>query len=130
MSHLLTARMNGNPKALFITSNPLITRELTAFLSRSVPHLSSAQLDAFPTPQQLTATIREQSPNLCFLDFARDPEQVLGLIPELLRLDARLVIVAVLPSSNPSLVLRCLRQGASEFLLTPFIADQVEAALH
>jgi pilus assembly protein CpaE len=121
--------MNGNWKALFITSNPLITRELTALLNRSLPHLSCTRLEGFPTPQELTATMRAQSPNLCFLDFARDPEQMLGLIPELLRLDGRLVIVAVLPSSDPSQVLRCLRQGASEFLLTPFTADQVGAAL-
>src|SRR6266699_7285309 len=99
MSHL-TARGNGNWTALFITSNPLIIRELTTFLSRSLPHLSSSHLEAFPTPQQLTAAMRAQSPNLCFLDFARDPEQMLGLVPELLRLDARLVIVALLPSSD------------------------------
>src|SRR5207253_7302712 len=45
------------------------------------------------------------------------------------RLDPGLIIIAVLPGSDPALVLRCLRQGASEFLLTPFTADQIEAAL-
>ncbi len=129
MSNPANARVNSHWKALFVSSNPLMMRELTALLNRSLPQLSCSQLESAPTPQQLTTTIRVESPNLCFLDFARDPEKMLGLIPELLRLDRRLVIVALLPGSDPSLVLRCLRQGASEFLLTPFTADQVEAAL-
>ena len=36
----------------------------------------------------------------------------------------------VLSSNDPELVLRCLRQGASDFLIPPFTSEQVEAALH
>ena len=51
------------------------------------------------------------------------------LIPDLLRLDPKLPIVVVLNSNDPELVLRCLRHGASDFLIQPFTSDQVEAAL-
>jgi pilus assembly protein CpaE len=53
----------------------------------------------------------------------------LALIPDLLRLDAKLPIIVVLASNDPELVLRCLRQGASDFLIPPFTSEQVEGAL-
>ncbi len=51
------------------------------------------------------------------------------MIPDLLRIDAKLPIIVVLSSNDPELVLRCLRQGASDFLIQPFTSEQVEAAL-
>ena len=53
----------------------------------------------------------------------------MALIPDLLRIDAKLPIIVVLPSNDPELVLRCLRQGASDFLIPPFTSEQVEGAL-
>jgi pilus assembly protein CpaE len=47
----------------------------------------------------------------------------------LLRLDPKLPIIVVLANNNPELVLRCLRQGASDFLIPPFTSEQVEGAL-
>ncbi len=47
----------------------------------------------------------------------------------MLRTDAKLPIIAVLSANDPELVLRCLRQGASDFLIPPFTSEQVEAAL-
>jgi pilus assembly protein CpaE len=39
------------------------------------------------------------------------------------------VVVALLTGNDPDLILRCLRQGAGEFLIRPFTPDQLEAAL-
>lgn len=129
MSKPVNARTKDQCKALFITSNAVMVRELTALLNRSLPELLCSQLPSAPSLEQLTAAVRVEMPNLCFLDFAKNPEGMLALIPEILRLDRRAAITAVLPGNDPSLVLRCLRQGASEFLVTPFTADQVEASL-
>jgi pilus assembly protein CpaE len=38
-------------------------------------------------------------------------------------------VLALLSGNDPDLILRCLRTGALDFLLQPFTADQVEAAL-
>jgi pilus assembly protein CpaE len=40
-----------------------------------------------------------------------------------------LPVLALLPGNDPDLILQCLRQGASEFLIRPFTADQLRAAL-
>lgn len=129
MPHPAKPRVTGHWKALFISSNVPMVRELTALLNRCLTHLSCSHLEFGPAPEQLAITIRAESPNLCFLDLSSDAETRLDLIAELLRLESRLVIVALLPASDPSLALRCLRQGASEFLITPFTVDQVETAL-
>jgi len=70
-----------------------------------------------------------QKPSFCLVEVSDPPEQSLALIPELLRADAKLPIVAVLGKTDPALGLRCLRQGASDFLIQPFTSDQVEATL-
>ena len=61
-------------------------------------------------------------------DLGEPPEAGLALIPDLLRIDAKLPIIVVLSSNDPELVLRCLRQGASDFLIQPFTSEQVEAS--
>jgi pilus assembly protein CpaE len=38
-------------------------------------------------------------------------------------------MVALLPGNNPDLILRCLRQGAADFLIRPFTTDQIDAAV-
>ena len=38
-------------------------------------------------------------------------------------------VFALLRSNDPDLILRCLREGASEFLIQPFAAEQLNAAL-
>lgn len=69
------------------------------------------------------------APNLCFLDVNSDRDRALRLITELLDADPSLNIVAMLGSDEPDFILRCLRQGAADFLLQPFHADQLETAL-
>ncbi|HTC86887.1 MAG TPA: AAA family ATPase [Bryobacteraceae bacterium] len=78
---------------------------------------------------QLAEVLTSESPNLCLLEIGEPREPGLALIPDLLRLDAKLPIIVVLPSNDPELVLRSLRQGASDFLIPPFTSEQVEGAL-
>jgi pilus assembly protein CpaE len=40
-----------------------------------------------------------------------------------------LPVLALLRSNDPDLILQCLREGASEFLIQPFTAEQLNAAL-
>lgn len=129
MSQNEPAKVNGNWKALFICPNPKISSDLAPLLRHHFPAFTSHELNAYPTRHQISDLLASQGPSLCFLEVDEPQERALALMPELLRLDPQLPIVVVLSSNDLELVLRCLRQGASDFLLQPFTAEQVEAAL-
>jgi len=124
-----TPKLSGTWKALFICPNPKIARELAPLLSNLLQTFSGHDLNSYPNRHQLAELLASESPNLCLLEISEPHEAALAVIPELLRTDARLPIVAVLSSNDPELVLRCLRQGAVDFLIQPFTSEQVEAAL-
>jgi pilus assembly protein CpaE len=66
---------------------------------------------------------------LVFLDVVSDRDQAVQLIGEITRIASQVQVVALLPANEPDLILRCLRAGAVDFLLHPFTAEQMEAAL-
>src|SRR5580658_6918999 len=124
-----TPKLSGAWKALFICPNHKIVRELAPILNRLVPTFSGHDVKAYPARHQLADLLASQLPNLCLIEISEPYEAGLAVIPEMLRADAKLPIVAVLSANDPELVLRCLRQGASDFLIHPFTPEQVEAAL-
>jgi len=129
MSQPEAAKFAGNWKALFICPKTQIIRDLAPLLSRHLANFSGAELNTIPGRHQITEAIAVEQPNLCFLEVDEAPERSLAVIPDLLRADPKLPIIVVLFSNDPEQVLRCLRQGASDFLIHPFVAEHVEAAL-
>ncbi len=125
-----TPKLTGAWKALFICPNPKIVRELAPLLSKLLPTFSGHDLNVYPTRHQFAELVASEAPSLCLLEISEPTERGLSLIPEMLRTDAKLPIIAVLSNNDPELVLRCLRQGASDFLIQPFTPEQVEATLH
>ena len=69
------------------------------------------------------------TPHLIFLDVVTDPEQALQLLGEMSRMGPMIQVVALLSGNDPDAMLRCLRSGASDFLIQPFTADQIEGVL-
>jgi len=122
-------RFSGTWKALFICPNQKIIRDLAPLLRKHLPTFSGHDLTSYPMRHQLAEVLTAETPNLCLLEIGEPREPGLALIPDLLRLDAKLPIIVVLPSNDPELVLRSLRQGASDFLIPPFTSEQVEGAL-
>jgi pilus assembly protein CpaE len=122
-------KFSGTWKALFICPNSKIVRDLAPLLRKHLPTFSGHDLNAYPMRHQLAEVLSTELPNLCLLEIGEPPDAGLALIPDLLRMNAKLPIIVVLPSNDPELVLRCLRQGASDFLIPPFTSDQVEGAL-
>jgi pilus assembly protein CpaE len=122
-------KFSGTWKALFICPNQKIIRDLAPLLRKHLPTFSGHDLNAYPMRHQLAEVLNQETPNLCLLEIGEPGDVGLSLIPDLLRLDAKLPIIVVLPSNDPELVLRCLRQGASDFLIPPFTSDQVEGAI-
>src|SRR5580658_2753374 len=122
-------KFSGTWKALFICPNQKIIRDLAPLLRKHLPTFSGHDLNAYPMRHQLAEVLTSETPNLCLLEIGENRDAGLALIPDLLRIDAKLPIIVVLPSNDPELVLRCLRQGASDFLIPPFTSEQVEGAL-
>jgi len=122
-------KYSGTWKALFICPNQKIIRDLAPLLRKHLPTFSGHDLNAYPMRHQLAEVMGTESPNLCLLEIGEPREAGLALIHDLLRIDAKLPIIVVLPTNDPELVLRCLRQGASDFLIPPFTSEQVEGAL-
>src|SRR5262245_60712661 len=105
------AKFSGQWKALFICPNSKIIRDLAPLVSRHLPSLTGHDVDSYPTRYQLVELVATQQPTLCFLEVGEQEEKALPVIQELLRINSKLPVVAVLSRNDPDLVLRCLRQG-------------------
>src|SRR5258706_15187455 len=123
MAHHEISNLKGKWKGLFNCPNPNNIRDLVPLLRRQLPNFAGHELTTFPTRHQIAEVFATQGPNLCFLEVSEPEERSFAVIPELLRVDPKLPIIVVLPKDDPTLVLRCLRQGASDFLIPPFTGE-------
>src|ERR1700679_1566499 len=122
-------KFSGTWKALFICPSQKIIRDLAPLLRKHLPTFSGHDLNSYPMRHQLAEVLAAETPNLCLLEISDPVETGLALISDLLRQDAKIPIIVVLSNNDPELLLRCLRQGASDFLIPPFTSEQVEGAL-
>ena len=126
MSQPDASKLHGNWKALFLCPNPKICRELASLISPLLGSFTPQELNAYPNRHQLAEVLAAESPNLCILEVSDPVERGIASIADVVRADPKLPIVVVLSNDSPELVLRCLRQGASDFLTQPFTAEQVK----
>lgn len=129
MSQSDASKLQGNWKALFLCPNSKIVRDLTPLFSGVLGDFTSQEIATYPNRHQIADALAAEPPNLCVLEVSDPPARALSVIADLARADAKLPIIVVLSKDDPELVLRCLRQGASDFLIQPFTADQVDATL-
>jgi len=95
------------------------------------PYLSGGaiqRLQAYPSPRDLPNLLSSGSTHLVFLDTTGDRDQALQLIEEVGRMGGHVPIIAILAGNEPDFILRCLRAGASDFLILPLTAEQLDAA--
>ena len=116
-------------KTLVICPNKSMASELAPILAYGLPLAPVHVVQDYPTRRPLMDLIKKIEPKLCFLDFSTNLEMALATAAELQGLNAGLPVVALLPGNNPDLILRCLRQGAADFLIRPFTSDQIDAAV-
>ncbi len=93
-----------------------------------VAQTSPAGVDAYPPPGALAEMVAVQKSNVCFIDVG-DADRAAPLIAEAASLSPPIPVVAVDSGNHPDVILRCLRQGASEFLSLPLEVPQVREAL-
>ncbi len=116
----------GSWKALLISPSRGMRTELLPLLAQNLPLVPVYELDTYPTRSMLGDVVRERAVNLCFLDVVSDPERGLTLITDLLDVDPGMQVV-ILTAGKDIDLLRYLRTGAGEFLLSPFSSDQIQA---
>ena len=86
-------------------------------------------LHRYPAPGTAGTALGQSSSQLVFLDVSSAPDQALQLLTELSTLGGGTQVLALLAGDNPETILRCLRAGATDFLLQPFTADQFESVI-
>jgi pilus assembly protein CpaE len=115
-------------RSLAISPNAPLLGQLEQLLA---PHLGGAalqRLQAYPSPRDLPNLLPAGSAHLVFLDTASDPDYAVPLLEEIGRAGPNIQVIALLASNEPDFILRCLRAGASDFLILPLSAEQVDAA--
>ena len=111
---------------LVICPERQIYTELTPLVSQMLPLTSIIEVSTYPDRKQAGELLTKHQPWLCLVDVGKQREQALATISELSGLNRNLQVVALLPAKDSGLILTCLRQGASEFLLRPLVAEQVQ----
>jgi pilus assembly protein CpaE len=116
-------------RAVVISPSARMQEDLRPLLSAQLPGSAVNYIRAYPSPRDLGGALAGGGPHLIFLDVASDLDQAMHLLGEISRLGAGVQVLALLNGNDPDLILRCLRAGALDFLIQPFTADQLEAAL-
>ncbi len=116
-------------RAVVISPKSRMAEELVPLIDARLPGVAVNHVRNYPSPRELTGAVGGGTSYLVFLDVASEKDQALQLITELTQLGTGVQVVALLPANEPDLILRCLRAGAAEFLIQPFTADQMDAAI-
>lgn len=114
---------------MVISPNTRMVDELEPLLRQHLASITVSHLHTYPSPRDLAGALAGGAAHLVFLDVISDREQSLSLLGEISRLGGSAQVIALIGANEPDLILRCLRAGAIDFLLQPFTADQVEAAM-
>ncbi len=115
-------------KAFIISPNSRMAGELEGLLQSHLGGAVASHIRNYPSPREIASTLGGGTP-LVLLDIASDPQQSLQLLAEMLRAIPSIHVIGLLSGNDPDLILRCLRAGAVDFLIQPFTADQIDAAM-
>src|SRR5262245_2751504 len=116
-------------KTLLICPSKPVAAELGSILAQRLPRAVTQQLDAYPDREQLVRFTHTFQPAVCFLEISASKTQASDIVGNLQTILPSVPIVAVLAGNDPDVILHCLRQGASDFLIQPLTADQIDSCI-
>src|SRR5215471_7061782 len=122
-------RLSGRWKHLIICPDRALFHGLTTILADLTPGSSLSDLKVYPARRAFADAINVEKPTVCFLDVGSSWDSAAALMNEASAANPSLPVVAISGGNDPDVILRSLRQGASEFLFQPFAIEQVGAAL-
>ncbi|MBK5292434.1 MAG: AAA family ATPase [Acidobacteriia bacterium] len=103
--------------------------ELKPLITQHLPLTPVAEVSYYPDRSALAEIVGSEPPSLCFLDTTSDVEIALTTLGELIGLSPHTQVVVLLADNDPDLIMRCLRQGATEFLIRPLSVEQMHSVL-
>ncbi len=116
-------------KILLLCPDREAAAQLLPLVGAQAPEAVVTTHYSYPPASALFKLLATPAFHLCFLEVESDREAALRLTTDIAARQPGLPIVVLLADNDSDLILRCLRQGASEFLIQPFTADQLTAAL-
>jgi pilus assembly protein CpaE len=123
-------RFVRNWRVFCVCSDPGILEQALAAVRGCLASSSVLEVPKYPETSELERLLGGKSPSILLLDVISNSERALALIPEILKTSPGAHIIALLNGSEPQMILRCLRQGASEFMVLPFSGQQFETSLN
>ncbi len=114
--------------AILISPEARLTEELTGWLKQERKSLEIGVLRSYPNRSQLAHALNGHI-RFLLVDASSKPSAALETMAEAARLKPGVLVVAALSAEDPDLILKCVRQGAIEFLVAPFSAEQVRTVL-
>ena len=130
MENAEVTKTGAGTVALLISPDAGMLSELAPLLSHNLPGVRIVPVKEYPDTDALAEILNVNAPRMCFLDVESDTKQAVALIHDFQTIDARLQTVVLLNGNSPDLILHCLRQGAAEFLIQPFTAEDLRPVLH
>lgn len=97
---------------------------METLLAELLPFSPVVALEEYPTRAVLEEILNGHGVTLCFVDATSREEWALALLSDLALLNPKLPVVALHATNQPELILKTLRQGATEFLCAPLTEDQ------
>lgn len=129
MSGRNTTKPAVSQPVLIASSERKLKSELIPVLSQELPMAPLVELAQMPDRRLIAEMASGERPALIFLDVTTNPEAGLEVLTQLAQGLIGVPVVVILAGNDPDLILRCLRTGASEFLLQPVTAEQVQPVL-
>ena len=129
MSQVDTFQSAGNWKYLVICPSQGITKDLQQTLSGRMPSAEILEIPVYPPAAGLLEVLSVQTPDVCIADIVSDRDRGLTLIKDISAMQPKMPVIALIANNDTDLILRCLRAGASEFLVHPLDILQLEEVL-
>jgi pilus assembly protein CpaE len=120
-----SVRMNALSVVLLGTSEArrkALTAALAATQARVVMQAALPELDAL-------GALLESQYDVLLVDLSEDPERGLDLVEAAFAMDPSITVIVYARSTDPELLVRCMRAGAREFLSDPLSPGSVAEAL-
>jgi pilus assembly protein CpaE len=130
-NHQRSARPEGPGewRVCCISPSRAIREEVAPVVTRCFPEATVDEIRRYPGRVDLAHELGRPVPDVCFIDMISDRDCALALMPEILKLNEGINLIAVVGAGEPDVILKCLRMGVNDFLQQPFAAEQLQSAI-
>jgi pilus assembly protein CpaE len=126
---MLNSEQDRSLRTLLISPDQRIVAQLKDLVAREMPDSCLEVTGRYPDRTVAANLAAARSAQLWFVDVSSDRPAAFRLMAAVAGCAPAVAVVALLSDDDPDLILQCLRQGASEFLISPFTADRLKPAL-